>query len=137
MEVALVLSSQNPGARESCLSCVILSRRLSTSKKPPQDNHAIPHIFQIFLCHSGCEYRILSSEFGVRMFGVGEGNNEVRVQAIYQNSALSFLNPEHRTPNSEPILLLQNPSMHQKLYTKSSEHMRKSAFKRLAKHLIQ
>jgi hypothetical protein len=53
--VARALSSQNPGARESCLSWFILSLRLSTSKKPPQDNYTVPHNFQLFLCHSGCE----------------------------------------------------------------------------------
>ena len=45
MEVALALSSQKPGESESCLSLAILSRRLSTSKKPPQDADSVPHIF--------------------------------------------------------------------------------------------
>ena len=60
MPVARALSSQKPGERESCLSLLILSRRVSTSKKPPQDNNAVPHIFQMFLCHSGCEDNIVS-----------------------------------------------------------------------------
>jgi hypothetical protein len=53
MEVARVLSFQNPGLSESCLSFWILSRRLSTSKKPPYPGNAGPHIIQFFDCHSG------------------------------------------------------------------------------------
>jgi len=53
MEVARALSSQNPALSESCLSFSILSRRLSTSKKPPYPGNAGPHIIQFFDCHSG------------------------------------------------------------------------------------
>ena len=53
MAVALLLSSQKPGLSESCFSSLILYRRLSTSKKPPQDHHTVPHILNLFLCHSG------------------------------------------------------------------------------------
>ena len=42
--VARALSSQKPGARVNCLSLVILSRLLSTSKKPPQDHYTVSHI---------------------------------------------------------------------------------------------
>gem|GEM_PF-3800693 len=53
--VARSLSSQKPGAKESCLSWLILSVRLLTSKKPPQSNNAGPHIIKFFLCHSGAK----------------------------------------------------------------------------------
>jgi len=53
MEVARALSFQKPGLSESCLSFWILSRRLSTSKKPPYPGNAGPHIIQFFDCHSG------------------------------------------------------------------------------------
>jgi hypothetical protein len=51
--VARLLSSQNPGDAERCLSSSIFMVRLATSKKPPQDEQAIPHIFYIFCCHGG------------------------------------------------------------------------------------
>ena len=51
MEVARALSFQKPGLSESCLSFWILSRRLSTSKKPPYPGNAGPHIIQFFDCH--------------------------------------------------------------------------------------
>lgn len=80
MEVALVLSSQKPGASDSCLSWFILSCRLATSKKPPQDHHTVPHIFQLFLCHSGCEdkeFKVWSLKFVVviKSFDIPFNNN--------------------------------------------------------------
>jgi hypothetical protein len=55
MDVARALSFQNPGARVNCLCWFILSRLLATSKKPPQDDYAIPNIFNLFLCHIGAK----------------------------------------------------------------------------------
>jgi hypothetical protein len=52
MEVARALSSQNPAESESSLSFSILYCRLATSKKPPQDQHTVSHILQIFYCHA-------------------------------------------------------------------------------------
>jgi len=52
MEVARALSSQKPGESESCLSLSILYDLLATSKKPPQDQHTVSHILQIFCCHA-------------------------------------------------------------------------------------
>jgi hypothetical protein len=37
------------------LSFSILSRRFSTSKKPPYPGNAGPHIIQFFDCHSGAK----------------------------------------------------------------------------------
>ena len=51
MEVARALSSQKPGEREGCLSFSILASLLATSKKPPQDQHTVSHILQLFCCH--------------------------------------------------------------------------------------
>jgi len=56
MEVARALSFQKPGLSESCLSFWILSRRLSTSKKPPYPGNAGPHIIQFFDCHRAQMY---------------------------------------------------------------------------------
>jgi hypothetical protein len=52
MEVARTLSSQKPGLSESCLSAAIFSSLLATSKKPPQDQHTVSHILQIFCSHA-------------------------------------------------------------------------------------
>jgi len=52
MEVARALSSQKPGESESCLSLFILVSLLATSKKPPQDQHTVSHILQMFYCHA-------------------------------------------------------------------------------------
>src|SRR5687768_11304802 len=52
MDVARLLSSQKPGERESCLSFAIFCCLLATSKKPPQDGHTVPHIFNLFCCHA-------------------------------------------------------------------------------------
>jgi hypothetical protein len=51
MAVARVLSSQKPAERESWRSVSTLYVRFSTSKKPPQDEYAIPYNFDLFLCH--------------------------------------------------------------------------------------
>ncbi len=45
MEVARALSSQNPGDKESCLSLFIFASLLATSKKPPQNQDTVSHIF--------------------------------------------------------------------------------------------
>lgn len=52
MAVARTLSSQKPGESESCLSVSTLYVRFSTSKKPPQNQNAVPHNLNLFLCHS-------------------------------------------------------------------------------------
>ncbi len=52
MAVARLLSSQKPGESESCLSVSTLYVRFSTSKKPPQDNYTVPHIFKLLYCHA-------------------------------------------------------------------------------------
>lgn len=52
MDVARALSSQNPGERVSCLSLLIFASLLATSKKPPQDQDAVPHIFNLLGCHA-------------------------------------------------------------------------------------
>ena len=52
MEVARALSSQKPGESESCLSLSILASLLATSKKPPQDQHTVSHILNLFCCHA-------------------------------------------------------------------------------------
>jgi hypothetical protein len=49
--VARALSSQKPGESVSCLSLFILVSLLATSKKPPQDQHTVSHILQLFCCH--------------------------------------------------------------------------------------
>jgi hypothetical protein len=41
----------------SCLSRWILSRRLATSKIPPQSRQARPHILKLLLCHRAQRYR--------------------------------------------------------------------------------
>jgi hypothetical protein len=51
MAVARALSSQKPGESESCLSLFILISLLATSKKPPQDQHTVSHILQMFNSH--------------------------------------------------------------------------------------
>jgi hypothetical protein len=58
ISVARLLSSQKPGERDNCLSWFILSRLLSTSKKPPQDHYTVPHSLDLFLCHKGAKIRI-------------------------------------------------------------------------------
>ncbi len=52
MAVARLLSFQKPGESESCLSVSTLYVRFSTSKKPPQDNYTVPHIFKLLYCHA-------------------------------------------------------------------------------------
>src|SRR5258708_602638 len=52
ISVARLLSSQKPGLSDNCFSSLILYCRLSTSKKPPQDDHTVLHTFDLFLCHS-------------------------------------------------------------------------------------
>ncbi len=51
MAVARLLSSQKPGDKESCLSRSILFKRLSTSKKPPQDTYLVLHTLNLFNRH--------------------------------------------------------------------------------------
>lgn len=57
MEVARALSSQKPGERDSCLSLFIFASLLATSKKPPQNQDAVSHIFKLLYCHSGRKVR--------------------------------------------------------------------------------
>lgn len=52
MAVARALSFQNPGESVSCLSLAINAVLLSTSKKPPQNQDAVSHIFNLFNCHN-------------------------------------------------------------------------------------
>lgn len=52
MAVARELSSQKPGESESWRSVSTLYVRFSTSKKPPQNQNAVPHNLDLFLCHS-------------------------------------------------------------------------------------
>ena len=57
MEVARALSSQKPCESASNLSFSILDSLLATSKKPPQDQHTVSHILQIFYCHN-CKIKV-------------------------------------------------------------------------------
>jgi hypothetical protein len=61
MAVALALSSQKPGERESCLSFAVLASLFSTSKKSLQNRCAISQSLYLFYCHAA----------KVRSFGFG------------------------------------------------------------------
>lgn len=73
MEVARTLSSQKPGDSERCLSSFILASLLATSKKPPQDQHTVSHILQMFCCHAAKIRDILerANELAVLHYEIG------------------------------------------------------------------
>jgi hypothetical protein len=103
MEVALLLSSQKPGERESCLSLAIFCSLCSTSKKPPQDSHTVPHIFNLLYCHKAEDKGVWFYR-NVSIFSKKKAT--LKVAADYLFLSVLVLSPDRSLPCRMPSFAL-------------------------------